>query len=141
VTSFDSETGNDPEADWFGEDTATLGDRLTGAREAAGLSQKRLGQALGVRTEVIRAWEDDRKEPRANRLQMLSGLLGVGLTWLITGRGDGPAAPVEASGAAQGDATALIGDLRRLRAEIAATAEQLRTIETRLGHLLDAGRD
>ena len=38
------------ENDWFSEETATFGDRLAGAREGAGLSQKDLASRVGVRT-------------------------------------------------------------------------------------------
>ncbi|MDP5362418.1 MAG: helix-turn-helix domain-containing protein, partial [Paracoccaceae bacterium] len=78
---------------WFSEETATFGDRLAGAREAAGMDQKALAEKLGVKTNVISGWENDLKEPRANRLQMVSGILGVSITWLLTGEGDGPDAP------------------------------------------------
>lgn len=74
---------------WYDADTATLGDRITGAREAAGLSQPELARRLGVRLATVRAWEDDQAEPRANKLQMLAGLLGVSIMWLLTGTGDG----------------------------------------------------
>ena len=81
---------------WFSEDAATFGDRLAGARDAAGLDQKGLAEKLGVKLVTIAGWENDLKEPRANRLQMLSGILGVSLSWLLTGEGDGPEAPEDA---------------------------------------------
>ena len=61
---------------WFSEETATFGDRLAGAREAAGLDQSAFAAKLGVRKNVVVSWENDLKEPRANRLQMMSGILG-----------------------------------------------------------------
>ena len=72
--------------DWYSDDAATFGDRLAAARENAGLSQKGLAEKLGVSHKIVRAWEDDMKEPRANRLQMLSGMLNVSLTWLLSAR-------------------------------------------------------
>ena len=74
-------------ADWYHDDKATLGDRITHAREAAGLSEEELSQQLGVKLDVLHAWEADMKEPRANRVQMLSGVLNVSLRWLLTGQG------------------------------------------------------
>ena len=62
------------EFDWD-DDVATLGDRLARARDAAGMSQSQLARRLGVKLQTLRNWESDRSEPRANRLQMLSGLL------------------------------------------------------------------
>ena len=73
----------------FTDETATFGDRLALAREAAGLDLAQLAHRLGVRPETLRNWEEDRAEPRANRLQMLAGMLDVSLVWLISGQGPG----------------------------------------------------
>ena len=67
------------ESDWYTTDVATLGDRLVALREQAQLSQADLARKLGVKKSTLVAWEEDRNEPRANRLQMLSGILGVSL--------------------------------------------------------------
>ena len=81
--------GAEIEGDWYDPETTTFGDRLSGAREAAGMSQAALARRLGVKATTLRSWEEDRAEPRANRVQMLSGLLNVSLVWLLTGEGDG----------------------------------------------------
>ena len=52
---------------WFSDETATLGDRLTAAREAAGLSQKDLARSLGVKAKTVNNWESDASEPRGSR--------------------------------------------------------------------------
>jgi len=117
--------------DWFSEDTATFGDRLAGAREAAGLSQAAFGTKLGVKKSTIVAWENDLKEPRANRLQMLAGILGVSITWLLTGEGEGPAAP-DLEDAMTGDLIDLLAEMRALRVEIAASADHLARLEKRM---------
>lgn len=75
--------------DWYSADAATFGDRLAGAREAAGLSAEGLAEKLGVRLETLQSWEEDLADPRANRLQMLAGLLNVSIMWLLTGEGEG----------------------------------------------------
>jgi transcriptional regulator with XRE-family HTH domain len=83
--------------DWYGAKEATFGDRLAGAREAAGLSAAELAGKLGVRVETLQSWEEDLADPRSNRLQMLAGMLNVSMMWLLTGEGeglDGPPAPV-----------------------------------------------
>lgn len=82
-----------PDDEYFGEDAATLGDRLAAARQRAGLTQTELALRLGVGKKVISAWENDRSEPRANRLSLLAGLLGVSVSWLLTGAGEGVEAP------------------------------------------------
>ena len=79
--------------DWYGPDAATFGDRLAAAREAAGMTQKQLAKRLGVKLGTLNAWENDMSEPRANRLSMMAGILNVSIMWLLTGEGDGLAAP------------------------------------------------
>ena len=137
-------TGTDDwdEAGWYDAATATLGDRLAGAREAAGLDQPALARGLGVRLSTVRAWEDDRAEPRANKLQMAAGMLNVSVGWLLTGSGDGlDGPPVEAQvdrtrGA---EARAALGELKRLREEMGAMSRRLGRTEARLAALLKAG--
>ena len=89
---------------WFSNEAATFGDRLSAAREAAGLTQEDLAARLGVRMTTLQAWEDDGAEPRGNRLQMLAGMLNVSLMWLMSGEGDGLDGP--ASGDTEENANA-----------------------------------
>lgn len=65
--------------DWYGPDVATFGDRVAAARENAQMTQAALAKRLGVKHATLRAWEDDLSEPRANRLSMLAGILGVSM--------------------------------------------------------------
>ena len=123
---------------WFSEEIATFGDRLAGAREAAGLEQSDLAAKLGVKRQVIESWENDIKEPRANRLQMMAGLLGVSITWLLTGDGEGPTAPDD-DGYLEPDVTDLLTELRGLRGEMKQSAEKLGRLEKRLRKVLKDG--
>ena len=132
------------QAAWFAADVATFGDRLAGAREAAGLTQEELAQRLGVRLSTLEAWEDDMAEPRGNRLQMLAGLLNVSLTWLLTAEGDGLEAPPDEQ-ALPASLRAALADLTRLRARVSDLVQEVATVERRLGQGLqqeqaDAGR-
>jgi transcriptional regulator with XRE-family HTH domain len=77
-------------ADLGSEDT--LGGRMSHAREIAELEMSEAARRLGVMTATWKAWECDRDSPRANRLFMMAGILGVTPVWLLTGRGPGPAA-------------------------------------------------
>jgi transcriptional regulator with XRE-family HTH domain len=126
---------------WYAAETATFGDRLAGAREAAGLSQSELARRLGVRSRTIAAWEQDLSEPRANRLQMVAGLLNVSLRWLLTGTGDGLEGPPDES-SLSADLRGLLDELRQVRAEITVQSDRLGRIEKRLrGLAAEAAKD
>lgn len=118
------------ETGWYDEETATLGDRIAAAREHAGLSAEELSERLGIRLKTLTAWEADQQEPRANRLQMLSGLLGVSLVWLITGSGDGVKAPTDRGGDAGRDAAR--SELARLRDDLRAAMRRIARLEKAL---------
>ncbi len=119
---------------WYLDAAATLGDRIAGARERAGLTQADLARRLGVRLITLTGWEDDRAEPRANRLQMMAGLLGVSIRWMLTGEGDGPDGPEEAT---RPDVRAALGELRGLAAESARLADRIARAEKRLRRALE----
>ena len=122
---------SDKDENWYGEDAATLGDRLAAAREAAGLSPAQLAKQLGVKPETLEMWENDWKEPRANRLQMLTGLLGVSLRWLLTGVGEGPDNPEGGQDVPQ-DVLDMLSEMRALRTQIARSSVRLGELEKRL---------
>jgi len=65
------------DSDWFGPESATFGDRVAGAREAAGMTQAQLARRLGIKKTTLSGWEQDLSEPRANRLSMMAGLVNV----------------------------------------------------------------
>lgn len=123
-------------ADWFSEDQATFGDRLTAAREALGMSLEDLARRIGVGQETLAAWEADTAEPRANRIQMLAGLLNVSIRWLLTGEGDG--IEVLDPRRLPPDAGVLLAELRELRAQARRTADRLGVIEKRLRAIMTA---
>lgn len=121
--------------DWYSGEVATFGDRLAGAREAAGMSAEDLARRLGVRVATLRQWEEDLSDPRANRLQMLAGMLNVSLRWLLTGEGDGldgPATPGTLTPTAQ----STLADLARMRAQLLALSQEMGQMEKRLRTML-----
>ena len=75
--------------DDYSEDAATFGDRLALARESQNLTQEQLAKRLGLRVQTVQNWEFDRSEPRANKLQMLAGVLNVSIIWMLTWSGEG----------------------------------------------------
>ncbi|WP_343116798.1 helix-turn-helix domain-containing protein [Ostreiculturibacter nitratireducens] len=129
-TVQDTEVAQEAGKGWFSADTATFGDRLAGARESIGLSQKEVANRLGVRQKTLVAWENDLSEPRSNKLQMLAGLLGVSLMWLLTGEGEGIESPDERR--TDADASAMLSEMRALRTEIGKASERLGRLEKRL---------
>lgn len=65
-----------------------MGPRIAIARENMGMSVDELAAHLGVTPGSVVAWECDERTPRANRLQMMAGILNVSLAWLLEGRED-----------------------------------------------------
>ncbi|MFD0980898.1 helix-turn-helix domain-containing protein [Tropicimonas aquimaris] len=129
-------------SDWFSAETATFGDRVAGAREALGMSQPDLAKRLGVKVKTVRGWENDISEPRANKLQMLSGVLGVSLMWLLNGEGDGLDGPAEDREAPVPEIRSLLLEIRQIRSEIDDAADRLARVEKRLrASLLETGTE
>jgi transcriptional regulator with XRE-family HTH domain len=122
---------------WYDGDTATFGDRMTGAREASGMTQSDLARRMGVKVKTVRAWENDQSEPRANKLQMLAGMLGVSIMWLLTGQGDGLDGP-EMPEPLSEDLTAVMTELRTMKVEQARMADRMGRLEKRLRLALSA---
>ena len=121
--------------EWYSEEAATFGDRLAAARDDAGLSQAALADRLGVKETTIAAWENDLKEPRANRLQMLSGMLNVSITWLLTGKGEGPS-ETETLPTEIGE---ILTEMRELRVKMLKSSEKLAQLEKSLRKALQDG--
>ena len=109
---------------------ATFGDRLALAREARSMTQAQLARRLGLRGSTIANWEQDRSEPRANKLQMLAGVLSVSIIWLMTGVGQGP---MLAGGSGDLTAGEVLPEVRELRQAQQALIERLSRLEARLG--------
>lgn len=103
------------------------------------MNQQTLAQKLGVRAKTIREWENDLKEPRANRLQMLSALLGVTLRWLLTGEGDGVSPPVDEHFEPDPQLLKTLAELRTLRSEVLRMGERMGKLEKSLRLQISAG--
>ena len=101
----------------------TLGGRILRAREIAGYSEIEFACSLGITRETVVAWESDRSEPRANRLVIMAGLLGVSPGWLLHELGE---APPEQPAAAELAALRLqISKVRELRDQTGAVITNL----------------
>lgn len=124
-------TDSENTASYYSDEMATFGDRLSAGREALGMEQKELARRLGVKVKTIAAWENDVAEPRANKLQMVAGLLNVSMRWLLTGEGDGVNAR-ESDDELDADLNALLTELRGLRSDAARLGEKIGRVEKRL---------
>ena len=138
-TAIDTEDRQTDE-NWYSADTATFGDRVAGAREALGIGQPELARRLGIKVKTLRDWENDLAEPRANKLQMLAGILGVSLMWLLNGEGDGIDPPAEGSENPEAIRDLLL-ELRALHSEMDRSAERLARVEKRLRQMLTEASD
>jgi len=126
-------------AGWYSDEAATFGDRVAAARDVVGITQSDLARHLGVKEKTIRAWENDLSEPRANKLQMISGVLNVSMRWLLTGEGDGVSAPDEYR-TANPDVAGLLIELREMRGQASGLAERIGRVEKRLRAVLKEER-
>ena len=81
------------QCDYYGDEVSTLGERISVARERAVLSQDDPAKALAIKSDVLENWENDAAEPRAQRMTILGGILGVSAGWLLYGIGEGVPAP------------------------------------------------
>jgi len=77
---------SDPEPS-AGNGEVTMGGRIQKAREARGLTVSQLARRSGVLSKTLHNWETDRSEPRANKLQLLAGVLSIPPLWLLNGEG------------------------------------------------------
>ena len=122
------------ENNYYANDNATFGDRIYAAREAVGLSQSALAIRLGVQLKTVKKWEEDITEPRANKLQMISGLLNISITWLLIGEGIGPQDP-ESAMPISADLNEILVELRHTKSELLRLTKNLDVIDKKLRKL------
>lgn len=118
----------------YGEEQATLGDRIAAGREALGFTQQQLAERLGVTLNTLEEWEFDQSAPRANRLQMLAGVLNVSLVWLMSGDGENGDQEDEEQ---ETDMEGMLRALRQLRSDQIRLAERTGRLEKKLRKLVE----
>jgi transcriptional regulator with XRE-family HTH domain len=116
-------------------DFDTLGGRIARARDAMNLTTSQLARRLGVKSETVAAWETDRSEPRANRLTMLAGVMGVSPTWLLNGVGDAPQ-----DGRFNSELHLIEMQIAKLREHQSEAAKIITALETELQKVADGQR-
>ena len=117
--------------DWYGPETATFGDRLSAAIEKSGMTQKLVAKRLGIKLVTLKSWEQDISEPRANRLSMLAGLLGVSVMWLLHGEGDGVEHSDKETQVPQ-EINDLLFEIRAVQTGLLSSADKLAKLEKQL---------
>ena len=122
---------------YYSEIHATFGDRLSAAREAAGLTQKILASKMGVKLKTVLAWESDSVEPRANKLQMVSALLNVSMVWLMSGLGTGISPPSEFPAQFEKDTMEILNELRSIRTEGETLVKKMKLLDVKISKVLN----
>lgn len=115
----------------YTETVATFGGRLEAARKTKGLTQEGLAEKIGVAVSAVEAWESDTESPRANRIQMLAGLLNVSIVWMICGESDGTSR-VEDSYQRPSGVNDALGEISQLKATLSGALDKLEKLEKRL---------
>ena len=115
--------------DWYSEAAATFGDRLAGAREEVGLTQEELAARLGIKLSTLQDWEEDISDPRSNKLQTLSGVLNVSISWLLTGEGEGLSMPSDHESP---ETDRILSEMREVRGQISDLTTRLGVLEGQL---------
>ena len=64
---------------------AMLGNRIAEARTLKGYTIKEAARRMSVTEKTFKKWEGGKSKPRANKVQMLAGVLGVSLLWILDG--------------------------------------------------------
>ena len=80
---------------------------------------------------MVEAWESDADAPRANRIQLLAGLLNVSIVWLISGEGNGTGHVADTHERPTGVNDAL-GEISQLKATLSGALDKLEKLEKRL---------
>lgn len=109
----------------YGPAEATLGDRLTAAREAAGFTVEQLAERLDLGGVTIEEWEADQSAPTDDGLGRVAKMLDVSVGWLLNGEGAGLTSDSDASTAA--------AELQELRRVLQDALHRLSRLEGMLG--------
>ena len=63
----------------------TVGNRIKKARKDAGLTQKELGERLGLSFQAVAQWENDLRKPKMETVQRIADALEIDVNWLLNG--------------------------------------------------------
>lgn len=66
----------------------SIGENIKNLREARGLTQAQLGDAVGVSDKAVSTWESGKREPRMGVVEKLAAFFGVEKSTLLFGDND-----------------------------------------------------
>lgn len=117
-----------------------IGARIMEAREAKEMTIAQAATRLGVKTTTLQNWESGTTAPRANRLQMLAGVLDTSMLWLLSGSAEHEpthltASKIEIVAQKLERANSLQLELNGLLAEVAMEVAEIQHLEAELDHL------
>lgn len=107
----------------------TLGERIKACRQAAGLSQEKVAELVGVSRQAVTKWESGQSAPSTENLFRLAELFGTTTDLLLTDQTAEPAEPAAPETAAAEAVYALYKQEKseKAAARRAAARENLRT--------------
>lgn len=105
------------------QNDTTLGERVSEAREAIGLTLEEAAQRMAVKTVTLKNWEAGKTQPRPNKLQMLAGVLGVPFSWLLEGGEEHD--PIVDSNGRLAQLEHKVERMRQLQAELSQLCEEI----------------
>jgi transcriptional regulator with XRE-family HTH domain len=112
-----------------GNEEMTLGGRIQQSRTQAGMSLQMLANLSGVKASTVKAWENDRSEPRVNKLVAMSGILGVSPTYFIAEEGNAGKGVSSTRGRQDKIISLLMEEVSQLSEEQKAVNQRIRKIE------------
>lgn len=64
----------------------TLGEKIKACRQAAGMSQEKVAELVGVSRQAVTKWEANQSAPNTENLFKLAEILGTTVDFLLTSR-------------------------------------------------------
>ena len=106
-----------------------VGSRVRMRRIMLGMSQEKLGEALGLTFQQVQKYEKGTNRIGASRIQQISGILQVPVSFLFEG---GPGGNVNADGSREATSPAYVSDFLATSEGLALTKAFMRIKEPKL---------
>ena len=106
-----------------------VGSRVRLRRNIIGMSQEKLGEALGITFQQIQKYEKGTNRVGASRLQQISEILRIPVSFLFEG---GPGGVINANGASEAPSPAYVSDFLATSEGLALTRAFTRISDSKL---------